>query len=404
MSDQVNKPVKMDANDVAAELGTEGLRTKVEELTAKAPIVGGVAATCRTLGDWIDDPETLNPPPRIPTTYKAIDDALEGGFVMGGMYLLVGLTGRGKSTMALNLARRVAAANTRTLLISLEDAPATAVRRMLAQQSKQPMIAVERYNDPTLAKSHIKAIDSAKQVLRSIPLEIEGEMSDLPGMEALIRVKAAEGTRVFIIDQSSWIGVPGSDSSYEEATEIARRLKRIARSLKAVVIVLVQVNRAGAGAKAAGQDIELHHIRESGRWEQDCDGALVLQTIDDSDDPAMLAIDLKKHRHGPKDRTCRLHFVMPQNLIDDDPNHVEALRTEVKSNDGPPKEKWTPLRFAQEVLSTDWEREETIKLRANEEHDLSGRRSKTYLQAAIDKKCCEVKTEGRTNYYRRGSI
>lgn len=350
------KPAKYDANDVAGRRGPEGLQAAAERVAAGAPVSGGVAATCRSLGDWLKEPEVLNPPPRIPTTYKAIDHALDGGFVVGGLYLVVGLTGRGKSTLALNMARRMAAAGTRVLLVSLEDCPPSAARRMIAQEARQPLRAVEAYSHPGLDTRHVEAIDAAVEKLRSLPLEIEGDVSDLAGLEGLIRLKAETGTQVVILDQSSWVAVPGAQTFYQEASEISRRLKRLAAALKIVMVILVQVNRAGAGAKAEGKDIELYHIRETGRWEQDCDGALILQSIETSTDPAVLRVDLKKHRHGPGELCCHLLFTMPQNLVEDDPDSPDAARITPAQveGDAPPKPEWTAERFATEVVPAEW--------------------------------------------------
>ena len=400
---------KRDANDVARELGPEGLRAEVERLTAAAPVCGGVAASCRSLAEWLNDPAVLNPPPRIPTTYQTLDHALEGGFVIGGLYLLVGLTGRGKSTLALNMARRMAGAGTRILLVSLEDAPAAAVRRMVAQEAKQPIRAVENLCRFNLDTRHVEAIHSAIGRLRNLPLDIEGETSDLPSLENLVRAQALAGVKAVILDQSSWVTVPNAQTFYQEASEVARRLKRLASVLKIVVVVLVQVNRAGAGAKSEGKDIELYHIRETGRWEQDCDGAFILQDINEDSDPAVLIVDLKKHRHGPRDLRSQLLFVLPQNLVEDDPKQLEPRKIsesqaaeESGAKEAKTGDEWSIERFACEIIPAEWTRGTTI-IEAGKKVNLNQRECFELLKGAKQLGLCQSRggRAGSPKEYRR---
>jgi len=352
------------------------------------------APSCRALAEWLTDPETLNPPARIPTTYRAIDDALDGGFVPGGMYLVVGLTGRGKSTLGSNLARRMAGAGTPTLLVTLEDTAPAAVRRIVAQDARQPLKAVERVRQPGLDARHVHAVNESAARISALPLEIEGEVCELPALEALIRDKARKGTRVVVLDQSSWVSVPDAESLYHEASALSRALKLRAKAEGIVLIVLVQVNRSGALERTAGKPIELHHIRETGRWEQDADGVLILQTVDDTTDPAVLTVDLKKHRHGRKDVSVRLRFTLAQGLIEDDPAYPEALKTgtwEAQKNAAVESgAKWTPERFAEEIIPKDWMQAAGIQALGNR-NGLSTNAAKRLIQAAEGMKLCEVR-------------
>jgi hypothetical protein len=297
------------------------------------------------------------------------------------------------------MGRRMAAAGTRTLLIVLEDTPPVAVRRLIAQESRQPLRAVESFHKPGLDTRHIDAIRDGMQRLRALPLDIEGDAADLPTIEQLIRAKAKSGLQVVILDQSSWVKAPGIQTPYEEASEIARRLKVLARALKIVIVVLVQVNRAGAGAKANGQAIELFHIRESGRWEQDCDGALILQSIETESTPAVLTLDLKKHRHGPKDLSARLLFTTSQNLVEDDERCLEAWRTDETpkdDNDQPSKSEWTAQRFANEIIPESWTNTDGVAYLAVEQ-GISKRSAKDLIRACEALKLCEVRGgTGRT--------
>ena len=73
-----------------------------EAARAAAPVAeSSVPAACtsplgnaRPLAELLANPDLLNPPPRLPSTYAALDKALHGGLVLGGMYVVAALTGR----------------------------------------------------------------------------------------------------------------------------------------------------------------------------------------------------------------------------------------------------------------------------------------------------------------------
>jgi KaiC/GvpD/RAD55 family RecA-like ATPase len=247
----------------------------------------------------------------------------------GGVYVLAGLTGNGKSSTASNLARLCAKTGKRVLLISLEDDRLAVGRRLLAQEARVAIKALENFKKPgAVTASELTKVDEARGRLRGLPLRIESLVSDLKQVEALIEREAADGTKLVILDQSSWITVEGAENPFQEASQISRSLKMLAKRMGVVLLVLVQVNRGGAANRANGQDIELNHIRDSGRWEQDADGVLIIQRIDDSTDPALMTVDLKKHRHGPKEQRITLAFTLRTGLIEDDPKALKPGKIE----------------------------------------------------------------------------
>ena len=279
----------------------------------------------KPLADLLDDPEILNAQPRISSSYGNLDSALNGGFVPSGLYVLAGMTGKCKSTLIANLCRRVAQAGEKAVLFNLEDTETSLTRKLLAQSSEIPVRKLEQFQNAK--DDEIERLKNAKADLRNIPLYIDSQTAQLTDIERSIRASAVKGAKLFCIDQTSWLRVANVDNDYEEASEISRRLKVLARELNVVVLVLVQVNRAGAALNSTGDRIQLFHLRSSGRLEQDSDGVLIIQAVNYDELTAKGSIELEvaKHRHGQRgtnvyfDYKARCARIDPANVANAQP-------------------------------------------------------------------------------------
>lgn len=339
--------------------------------------------TTRKLSDLLRDPELLNPPARIPTTFTALDVALGGGLVAGGMYAVAGLTGRGKSTAAANIARRAAAAGSPTLWFTLEDEDLASARKLVAQEARVPILALENYQKPyAITEAERGRTASAMDKLATLPLDIDCVTTNIDEIEGIIRAARAP---LVLVDQSSWVHCPDAKTPFEDASMVARRLKSIAKKLRIAIIVLVQINRSGAAAVRDGQDIELFHIRDSGKWEEDSDGVLIIQAIDDTiDGGALMRIDLKKNRRGRSEQRVYLKADLKCGLLEDSDLHLEPedlskSKTDDKEDEGA---KWTVERFVAECCKPEPEPKTVIVERAIDLTCPKGR-SKTLFQQAL---------------------
>ncbi len=353
-----------DSNDTAAEAirnggGPDEVAAALDERTSNTRPVNVPLPSddgddsSQHIAALLNDPELLNPPPRIPTSFEALDAALAGGLVLRGMYVLAGLTGRGKSTLCANLARRLAVSGNQVLWVTLEDEPLIAARRLLAQVSGVPIIALENFQRPgAVTREEVRRVEDAKHVLAALPLRIDTTVSDIHDLERQVRRHAAQGTKVCLIDQSSWLHVPDADGPFAEAAQIARRLKILAKELGVVIVILVQVNRTGANAIKDGQDIELFHIRDSGKWEEDSDAVLIMQSMDDAPDgSALMRVDLKKHRRGQSGSRVHLKARLTCGIIEDSPLHLapeDIAAAKQKEKDVPAADAWSAARLANE--------------------------------------------------------
>jgi replicative DNA helicase len=83
-------------------------------------------------------------PVRLPTGLAVLDAALEGGFGHGELIVLAGLTGRGKSALAMTAATNGAKAGNGVLYVSLEMPKAQLVERMLYAEARVKLSARQR--------------------------------------------------------------------------------------------------------------------------------------------------------------------------------------------------------------------------------------------------------------------
>jgi replicative DNA helicase len=297
------------------------------------------------IGDVMDKPDVLSPEPRIKSTYEIMDGALNGGFVCGGMYVLAGMTSRGKTTLAQNLCRRIAQDGVGVAYFCFEDSESGAIRKFLSQTSIVSMKELESYE--RLNDDQKYSVHESKEYLRKLKLALITEGSNLEEVKLSATRAASQGISVIVVDQSSWVHVPGSKGTYEEASAVARGLKMLAKTLNVVVIVLVQVNRSGASASSEGKKIELFHLRDSGKFEEDADGVLILQELDTEQNPAAMHIDLKKHRHGPKDISFTLAMYTKNGLIVDAPPDMVREQNEQVTRR---HVDWNTETFVQEIF------------------------------------------------------
>ena len=281
-------------------------------------------AAFKMLRECLDNPELRKRVRRISTGFPQLDEEMKGGLLLCGMYIIAAATGNGKTTLADNMARRQALAGVRTLLISLEMPEVQISRCLLAASAQVPVCAIETFK---FTQDEFTALKDARGVLNDLPLAIDDHTSRLDAIELLIKAAAAQGFKVVVIDQLSWIAAEGANP-FERAANISRRIKAAAKDAGVVVILLVQINRAGS-QKADGPD--LYDLRDSGTLEQDADGVIVIRKVERFVDgrPANMSLAILKHRHGPQGDNVRvnLSWFMPEARIETyEPWHVTGAR------------------------------------------------------------------------------
>ena len=265
---------------------------------------------------------------KITTGETAISDLRTGlvdldckilGLHRGEMSVVAAQTSKGKSTLALQMALNVALAGGKVVIYSLEMAPDSVARRMLANLTGLDLFNLRR----DLHVGEMDAIDAARAELSRCSLRIARSYGATPVavMAAAQSAKSTVGLDLLVVDYIQLMEDPASAKKGRaaEVGAISRSLKRLALDLGCHVIAVSQLNRASY----AESEPRLCHLRDSGAIEQDANVILLLHCDDDR--PGDMACHVAKNTHGELGRvafswhrpTYRVSDYTPLNFLAD---------------------------------------------------------------------------------------
>ena len=252
------------------------------------------------------------------TGYMALDELLGGGLLNSGLYLLAARPGMGKTTLALNIADRVAQVDP-VLFVSLEmDTEQLSAKRI----SRETGIPSQKLLMQPLTQAEE---DRAAQTARRLAgLSFWSNAAPTVTVDDIgVLARSIGGLRLIVVDYFGKILPPSAAKRYgryEYTTEISADLKNLARTLHIPILCLCQLNRE----VEARQDKrpQLSDLRDTGALEQDADGVIFLYREDyyaaretvDPTVPSILDVDLAKNRHGGVGR-CELAFSLATSKI-----------------------------------------------------------------------------------------
>lgn len=294
----------------------------------------------------------------VATGYQDLDVQLGGGMLNSGMYILAARPGMGKTTLAINIADRVARSGKTVLFVSLEMDPEQIEAKRIARDTGIP---ANRILMDTLTEEEENSFAWAADKLRVLPVHFNRrDTVTVSQMEQMAR--RVKGLGLIVIDYIGKI-LPENrgrrPNRVEYMTEISGDIKNLARRFQVPVLTLCQLNRAGADRKDPTPI--LSDLRDTGAIEQDADGVIFLHR-EDYYQPAGgtgLTSDLRvivaKNRHGSVGE-CALAFDLAGSKLTTSRRKPVVWR---KTEDlGPTQMKW-------EDLSDRWDRE--IPFEAKEE-------------------------------------
>ena len=252
------------------------------------------------------------------TGYMALDELLGGGMLNSGLYLLAARPGMGKTTLALNIADRVAQADP-VLFVSLEmDTEQLSAKRI----SRETGIPSQKLLMQALTQEEEDRVAAASRKLAGLAFWSNAAPT-VTVDDIGVLARSVGGLRLIVVDYFGKILPPAEtrrSGRYEYTTEISGALKNLARTLRIPILALCQLNREVEGRQ--DKRPQLSDLRDTGALEQDADGVIFLYREDyyaardsvDPNVPSVLDVDLAKNRHGSVGG-CKLAFSLATSKI-----------------------------------------------------------------------------------------
>lgn len=299
---------------------TEADRLRKAAADPTIPLTDAVADTCQRLvpigtGNASDPPrslvsvflDTLEDLERrtaqaqavlgLTTGFDALD-ALTDGWQAGTLTILAARPSRGKTALALAMARHTA-----TLapvdFVSIEMTEDQIVARLLQAEVGRDLRHLRR--DADLFARYAPALSRASADLSRLPLAIDCR-SRSPARVRLeqqaLAAQRGQPTGLLVID---YLGLMQADQPQQnrdrELGAITGALKAMARELRLPVLLLCQLNRSSDRENRAP---ELWDLRDSGNIEQDADDVLMLHWPEGKPErgPATVDLHARKVRNG----------------------------------------------------------------------------------------------------------
>lgn len=299
------------AGEKIAKLARDG-QGDIEELLAlaEAEILTATQQSASSLATPITDGQeeqlaeireaikTGNPIFGMRTGFTALDNALQG--LWPGQFIIIAArTGRGKTTLAQNVAENVADRELPVLFVSLEMSRKELRSRSWARAAK---IDGKKIQTGMIDKEEMARLGAALKIVNErkayLLVQDDGRASVAKVRAEASRIKRERGLALVVVDYIQLMEAPG-DTKNEIVSNISRGLKLLAQQLDVPVIALSQMNRATDGR--ADKRPMLSDLRDSGSLEQDADVVCFLHDesdyTDQEGDGSVLAI-IAKNRRG----------------------------------------------------------------------------------------------------------
>ncbi len=229
-------------------------------------------------------------------------DNILSGLENGTLTIVAARTSVGKTAMTQQWAEHIAAGQAAVGCVSLEMSEKQLAYRLLAARSRVGNHLLRR--PKRMNGNDWMALNAAMEALESIRLFTAiAPGCELGKLVSISRRMYSRGVRCLIIDHLGLMQAPQRQGSNrnESLGEITSGIKRLALEMNIPVVLLCQLNRIAATEKPA-----IHHLRESGRIEEDADNVVLLHRpemrendekgLRDSEPAKALIV---KNRNGP---------------------------------------------------------------------------------------------------------
>jgi replicative DNA helicase len=236
----------------------------------------------------------------VPTGFKGIDAKLSG-LQPSDLIILAARPSVGKTSFALDIARRAAKSGVPVGVFSLEMSSNQLVDRMVSAESQVDLWKIR--TGKNLTTEDFDAIREGMARLSEYPIYIDDDASInvLKMRSSARRLMGQYGLGLIVVDYLQLITpTKNYDNMVNQVSEISRALKQLAKELNVPVLCLSQLSRA---VESRGGKPRLSDLRDSGAIEQDADIVMFIHREKDEEKGAgkgsYTEILIEKHRNGP---------------------------------------------------------------------------------------------------------
>lgn len=224
-------------------------------------------------------------------------DAVTNGLHPEELTIIGARPGVGKTTLALQIANKVAEKNVPVGIISLEMSDTQLIQKIISREANVDSNKLRLGN---LDSNEQNKISLAIGEISTKPFFINTRIRNIQDIEIYARrLKNKNDLGLLIIDYIQLVKSKNKFNSREqEVAEISRNLKLLSLELQIPIIGLCQLNRNAARSTTP----TLADLRESGAIEQDADNVIFLYKENDDDEEQKMVenivLDLQKQRAG----------------------------------------------------------------------------------------------------------
>ena len=269
---EVLQAVQSPAEDPVKLASQLAVGSKVVESEAKS--IGMAEALAKML-------ETIGDKRKACQTGISGFDYLTGG-IRGGKLIIIGARpGIGKTALALDIGKHVAAHTGGVLVVSLEMSEEEIMARLYANESG---VDVQELESGKLSDEAYATLAECGPRISQLPIRISTRCTTpMQIRQEAVRMQENGGLELVIVDYLQLVRADAKHSSrYEEVSEISRELKLMAMDLGVPVIALTQFNRMSEGGNGTKKRAPtMAEAKDSGSIEQDANIFLVQYAPDD---------------------------------------------------------------------------------------------------------------------------
>jgi replicative DNA helicase len=246
----------------------------------------------------------------VPTGFIDLD-RITHGLGRGGLIIIAGRPGMGKTSLALNIATHVAVQLRKTVgLFSLEMGQQELAMRILCSRANVRYSAVRQGH---LSQQQWTKVIQTMSSIEKAPLYIDDSASPsiLEVASKARRLKAEKNLELLVIDYLQLMQAGGRyENRNLEIAAITRAMKQLAKELDLPVILLSQLSRMPE-RRGSDHRPQLSDLRESGAIEQDADLVAFVYRDEFYNEEAVKGeaeLIIAKHRNG-EIGTIKLVFI-----------------------------------------------------------------------------------------------